>query len=90
MIAYEESIDDETGAMCDYRHTWNHDGYLYSKSPLQQVQAFGAKEEDALLTRIQGESWGTLLKEVPCIRLANGVIFISHGSLIFERNPITV
>jgi hypothetical protein len=86
MIAFEEDIADETGAMGDYRHSSNYVGSLYSKSALAPIQAVEAQTLDQLMARIKNEPWGSQMEKVESIRIAAGVVSISDGSLMLTKN----
>ena len=97
LITDRREIDDETGAMGDYRDNSGYCGYLFLKSDPKPVQAIphGTRnnpevlhygEESPLIDAIKSKTDTTDIRRVEEITLDLGRVYISEGNLLLDRN----
>ena len=98
LITTRREIDDETGAMSDFRDTSQYQGYLFSKRNPRPVKVdkgsiplrykygelWADKQEDLVAT-IEKKTGASGTKERRRIAVNGGRVHISRGNLIFDK-----
>lgn len=97
LITEREEIDDETGAMGDYRESSEFFGYLYSKYEPKPAEIIphgtrranfvelSSKIREDLVDKIKRKTSASGIEEVESIALDVGRVYISDGCLLLDR-----
>ena len=98
LITDRREIDDETGAMGDYRDTSGYCGYLFLKNDPQPLQSIPHgtrksthedylhyREESPLIDAIKSKTNSADIRQVKEITLEVGRVYISEGNLLIDR-----
>ncbi|MBI4981078.1 hypothetical protein HZC30_05995 [Candidatus Woesearchaeota archaeon] len=96
LITERKEIEDETGAMGDYRDNSWFFGYLFQKANPQPVEKIPRGErgtstvksfvtKESIITEIKEKKHASEVKELDNIALSIGRVYISDSNLILDR-----
>lgn len=85
LITNCHDVDEETGAMGDYRSYNYKRCRVYSKKSLQEIEMFELDDKEDTIGQIEKKYRVSQLKETDVIEMKTGKLYISDGDLIIEE-----